>query len=90
MPVSEQTYELVALEDPEGKWELHCGQLRSKPGMTAAHNRIGRVLGFRLQLQLPLDAFEVSVDAARVRIARVGIEGWSERLMEMRGEAVGY
>ena len=69
MPVTEQTYEQVALEDPDGKWELHCGRLRSKPGMTATHNRIGRVLGYRLQQQLPLDAFEVSVDAARVRIS---------------------
>jgi Uma2 family endonuclease len=69
MPVSEQTYERVALEDPDGNWELHCGQLRSKPGMTAAHNRIGRVLGYRLQQQLPLDVYEVSVDAARVRIS---------------------
>jgi hypothetical protein len=34
MPVSEETYERVALED----WRqvgLHCGNLRSKPGMTA-------------------------------------------------------
>ena len=55
MPVSEQTYERPALEDPEGRWELHCGRLRSKPGMTAAHNRLGRVLGYRLQQQLPLN-----------------------------------
>lgn len=69
MPVSEQTYERLALEDPDGKWELHCGQLRSKPGMTTGHNRIGRVLGYRLQQQLPLGSYEVSADAARVRIS---------------------
>ena len=69
MPVSEETYERVALEDPDGKWELHCGELRSKPGMTTTHNQIGRVLGFRLQQQLPLEAFVVSVDTACVRIS---------------------
>jgi Uma2 family endonuclease len=41
MPVSEQTYEQVALEDPEGQWELVCGRLRSKPPMTHAHNTAG-------------------------------------------------
>ncbi len=30
MPVSEQTYRVVALEDPEGQWELHRGRLREK------------------------------------------------------------
>ncbi len=69
MPVTEETYERVALEDPDGKWELHCGRLRSKPGMTAQHNLIEHVLGFRLQEQLPLEAFIVSVDRARLRIS---------------------
>jgi hypothetical protein len=27
MPISEETFERVALEDPDGKWELHCGRL---------------------------------------------------------------
>lgn len=69
MPVSEETFERVALEDPDGKWELHCGRLRNKPGMTARHNHIGRKLGFRLQQQLPLDMYEVSVDSAYVRVS---------------------
>lgn len=67
MPVSEETFERVALENPDGKWELHCGRLRSKPGMTAKHNQIGRILGFRLQVQLPLETFEVSIDSTRLR-----------------------
>src|SRR5688572_11963618 len=69
MPVSEETFERVALEDPDGKWELHCGRLRSKPVMTARHNHIGRSLGFRLQQQLSLDDYDVSVDSAYVRIS---------------------
>jgi len=70
MSVSEGTYLQVALEDPDGKWELHCGQLRSKPAMTWEHNRIAWRLGFRLQEQLDVEHFEVRVDAGRLR--------WSE------------
>jgi Uma2 family endonuclease len=69
MPVSEETYERVALEDPDGKWELHCGRLRNKPGMTTKHNDIGTILGFRLQQQLSLDQFRVRIDSARVRVS---------------------
>lgn len=67
MPVSEATYKRAALEDPKGKWELHCGELRSKPAMTTAHNRRGWLLGFALQSQLPMDAYEVRVDSGRAR-----------------------
>ncbi|MGI8551713.1 MAG: Uma2 family endonuclease [Dehalococcoidia bacterium] len=67
MSISEQTYEQVALEDREGHWELHCGQLRSKPDMTATHNHIGRLLGFWLQSQLGLVDYEVSVNTGRAR-----------------------
>ena len=48
MPVSEQTYRQVALEDPEGKWELVCGYLRRKPAMTTEHNLIPRLLVLQL------------------------------------------
>ncbi|MGI8554278.1 MAG: Uma2 family endonuclease [Dehalococcoidia bacterium] len=65
MPVSEATYERVALEDPEGKWELYCGQLRSKPAMTAKHNQVGRMLGFWLQSQLGVYEYVVSVNGGR-------------------------
>lgn len=30
MPVSEATYERLALEDVDGQWEYLCGQLRQK------------------------------------------------------------
>jgi Uma2 family endonuclease len=69
MPISEATFERVALEDPDGKWELHCGRLRSKPGMTTRHNLTGVVLAFRLQQQLPLDQYVVSGDRAYVRFS---------------------
>jgi hypothetical protein len=53
MPVTENTYEQVALEDPEGQWELVCGRLRTQPGMTQDHNDIVSLLTFFLQMQLP-------------------------------------
>lgn len=67
MPVSEETYLKLVLEDPEGHWELDCGRLRSKPGMTIRHNDIAWVLGYRLQSQLDLREFRVRVDAGRLR-----------------------
>ena len=48
MVVSAKTYEQVALEDPDGQWELECGRLRQKPGMTAEHGFLMQELGFQL------------------------------------------
>ena len=66
MPVSAATYEMVALEDPEGRWELHCGELRRKPGMSQPHNTIQHWLGYLLTNELPEDHFQVQT-AARAR-----------------------
>ena len=68
MPVSEKTYHEVALEDPEGKWELVCGHLRSKPGMSFVHNEAQRRLAWQLFLQLDPQRYSISVDAGRLRI----------------------
>ncbi len=67
MTVSESTYKLVALEDPEGQWELHCGHLRSKPQMTMEHNDVTTWLGVILQNQLSREAFRVRVNSGRTR-----------------------
>jgi Uma2 family endonuclease len=67
MHVSEQEYHRIALAEPEKKWELDRGRLRSKPPMTTWHNHVGWMLGFRLQEQLGFDEFEVRVDAGRTR-----------------------
>jgi Uma2 family endonuclease len=69
MPVGEETYERVALEDPEGRWELHCGRLQRKPDMSFEHSHIARLLGYRLQSQLSFDLYEVAVDHSRLRRA---------------------
>ncbi len=68
MPVSEATYERIALEDPEGNWELVCGRLRRKPEMTQEHNDVARLLGFYLQEQLNLGEYTVSVNLSRTRL----------------------
>ncbi len=67
MPVSERTYTAVALEDPEGHWELHDGRLREKPSMTFRHNRYSVHLAHQLLNALDLDVYDVRVDNGRVR-----------------------
>ena len=69
MPVSEATYRQLAVEDRESAWELVCGKLRQKPGMTLRHNSAGRVLAHVLQQQLPIDQFQVGYNSARLRLA---------------------
>ena len=69
MPISEATYERVALEDPEGHGELVCGRLRSKPAMTTEHNEVERRLVRQLILQLDDREYSVAMDNARLRIA---------------------
>lgn len=67
MPVSEQTFKQVALEDPEGQWELHCGRLRSKPGTTEEHNDLSMELAYLLRYQLDRNEYRVRQNASHVR-----------------------
>jgi Uma2 family endonuclease len=66
MPVSEETYRRVALED-NMHWELHEGCLRQKPVMTTEHNQVIRRLGWQLRDQLDRDEWEVFIDNGKVR-----------------------
>lgn len=69
MPVSEDTFQRVALEDLEGHWELTpCGDLRRKPGMVMEHNDAARLLAFLLQQQLPIETFTVAFNSARLAL----------------------
>ncbi len=68
MPTSVATYERVALEDREGNWELVCGQLRRKPGMTMRHNTVSRLMYNTLYDQLPRDTFDIAANSARLRL----------------------
>lgn len=65
MPVSEQTYQQVAMEDPEGHWELHCGRLRRKPEKTTEHDATMHNLGFLLHQQLNRREFVVRINTGR-------------------------
>ncbi|MGH2632962.1 MAG: Uma2 family endonuclease [Tepidiformaceae bacterium] len=59
MPVTEQTFEQLALEDDDTKWEMACWKLREKPGMTQEHNSAARRLAMSLARQLDPGEFEV-------------------------------
>ena len=71
MVISEQTFQLVALEDADGLWELHDGRLVEKPEMGAEHNdsivRLGLVIG----PQLDWNVYRLRINMAHVK--------WSER-----------
>jgi Uma2 family endonuclease len=66
MPVSEKTFRQLALEDPEGHWELYCGSLRQKPNMTYEHNHTARRLFRSLDRQLEDSEFEVTMNMGHV------------------------
>jgi Uma2 family endonuclease len=66
MPVTAETYRLVAREDPEGRWELHRGALREKPSMSYDHNYSMMELGYQLRSQLNATQYQVRINAGRV------------------------
>jgi Uma2 family endonuclease len=68
MPVSEATFQQVALEDDQQTWELVCGRLQAKPGMTARHENTGRRLVRRFNAQLPEEEFSVGQDSPNLRV----------------------
>jgi Uma2 family endonuclease len=65
--INGETYERLALAEPDRKWELRDGHLREKPAMTSAHNWLEVKLGHMLISQLDWSVFQVPVDAGRVR-----------------------
>lgn len=69
MPVSEQTYRAVVLEDPEALWELHDGRLREKPRMGAEHNDVIARLAVALGNQLDWRVHRLRINSTHVRRA---------------------
>jgi Uma2 family endonuclease len=65
--LSERDFRDLALNDPDGQWELHRGQLREKPSMSAEHYVLAYELSFGLRSQVDRDEFGVRVDAGHVR-----------------------
>jgi Uma2 family endonuclease len=66
--MSEKSYRQVALEDPNGQWELHDGALVRKPNMSFEHNYILRRLDRQLGRQLDEREFDVRANLGRVRL----------------------
>jgi Uma2 family endonuclease len=66
MPVSEKTFLTIALEEPN-QWELHCGRLVRKPGMTFEHNEVAHTLGFQLGEQLDRNQYRVRIGMGHAR-----------------------
>jgi Uma2 family endonuclease len=67
MSVTEQTYQAVAVEDPERRWELYDGLLVEKPWMGNEHSDVKTYLGHSLILQLDAKEYRVHIDSTRLR-----------------------
>jgi Uma2 family endonuclease len=67
LPMTEAAFRKLALDDPEGHWELYCGQPQQKPGMTAEHNFVMHMLARQLWSQLDPQEYHVRVNAGHVR-----------------------
>jgi Uma2 family endonuclease len=67
MAITEEAFRRMALEDPNGLWELHCGVPRRKPGMTASHNEVMTNLFASLYQQLDRNQYRVRSNAGHVR-----------------------
>lgn len=67
MPVTRETFLQVALEDPEGRWELHGGRLREKPGMSFAHNETIHRLCEQFYRQVDLGRYTIRVNHGHLR-----------------------
>ena len=72
MPVSEKTFRQVAMEDPEGHWELCNGTLRQKPEMSGEHNHLMSDLHGGMWQQLDRDRFAIRVNAGHVHLSVQG------------------
>lgn len=69
MLVSEETYQRVALEDPESKWELVGSRLRKRPCMTGEHEDLAARVNRRLNQQLDEDEYSVRMSSGRLRVS---------------------
>jgi Uma2 family endonuclease len=69
IPVGEETYVRLALEDPDTRWELHDGLLVEKPGMSFTHLNVAMLLGNHLAQQVDLRQFLVLTNDGRLRRA---------------------
>ncbi|MFN8559242.1 MAG: Uma2 family endonuclease [Dehalococcoidia bacterium] len=64
--MTDAAFEQLALDDPDGKWELWQGTPRRKPAMTFQHNAVADLLARQLWLQIDIRQFHVRVDKGHV------------------------
>jgi Uma2 family endonuclease len=72
MVATKLDFEQFALDHPEGRWELHRGELREKPPMAMGHDYSGIWLMYELINQLDRDEFVVNPGWSRVARATEG------------------
>jgi Uma2 family endonuclease len=68
-----KTFDVGLLEEFDGTWELHDGQLREKPPMSFGHNESASELAYQLIAQLPHQEYRVFENRGRVRAANGAI-----------------
>jgi Uma2 family endonuclease len=66
IPVNEDAYLRIALDDPDTRWELHDGLLVEKPGMSFQHHDVSFYLGHQLAQQLDRSQYRVRVNGGRL------------------------
>lgn len=67
MSVSEQTYLDLVMADPDGRWELICGELKRRSAMTSKHEDTTAYLGGYLIQQLDRREYRVRIAGSRIR-----------------------
>ena len=67
MPVSEETFKRVSMEDADGHWELHYGCLQQKPLMAFEHNQLQVLMMRALLAQLDPRDYVIRMDNSLVR-----------------------
>jgi Uma2 family endonuclease len=72
MVATKVDFERFARDHPERRWELHRGQLREKPDMSAEHNHVLWELATDLTNQLARDRFKVRVNTGLIATSAQG------------------
>jgi Uma2 family endonuclease len=70
LPISEEVYLRLALDDPDTPWELHDGLLVEKPGMSFQHGDSCFELAFAIRRQLDPTQYRVRSNHGRLHRAR--------------------
>ena len=64
---STRTFEQIALDEPERKWELHKGEVREKPAMSIAHGAASHDLVDQIVPQLDRSIYDYRRNWGRAR-----------------------